>query len=45
MSDSQTGIRDSKIEEVLFQRQEPAKMFGAGLYARVSTDDQKTIRR
>src|ERR1700683_198477 len=33
----------SKSNRVYGQRQEPAKMFRAGLYARVSTHDQQTL--
>jgi DNA invertase Pin-like site-specific DNA recombinase len=33
----------AKSKRVFGQRQEPAKMFRAGLYARVSTHDQKTL--
>src|SRR5580700_3100731 len=33
----------TKSTRVLGQRQEPAKMFRAGLYARVSTLDQQTL--
>jgi predicted site-specific integrase-resolvase len=33
----------SKPTRVFGQRQEPAKMFRAGLYARVSTHDQQTL--
>jgi predicted site-specific integrase-resolvase len=41
-----TAKRASKTAEsqrVFGQRQEPAKMFRAGLYARVSTHDQQTL--
>jgi Resolvase, N terminal domain len=33
----------AKSKRVYGQRQEPAKMFRVGLYARVSTHDQKTL--
>ena len=33
----------AKSKRVFGQRQEPAKMFRVGLYARVSTHDQKTL--
>jgi Resolvase, N terminal domain len=33
----------SKLKRVFGQRQEPAKMFRVGLYARVSTHDQQTL--
>jgi putative DNA-invertase from lambdoid prophage Rac len=33
----------AKSQKVFGQRQEPAKMFRAGLYARVSTHDQQTL--
>src|ERR1700675_2863850 len=35
--------KTSKSKRVFGQRQEPAKMFRAGLYARVSTHDQQTL--
>src|SRR6266568_619842 len=35
--------RKPKSKEVFGQRRRPAKMFRAGLYARVSTNDQQTI--
>jgi putative DNA-invertase from lambdoid prophage Rac len=35
--------KTTKSTRVFGQRQEPAKMFRAGLYARVSTHDQKTL--
>jgi putative DNA-invertase from lambdoid prophage Rac len=35
--------KTAKSKRVFGQRQEPAKMFRAGLYARVSTHDQKTL--
>ncbi len=33
----------AKTKRVFGQRQEPAKMFRVGLYARVSTHDQQTL--
>ena len=33
----------AKSKRVFGQRQEPAKMFRVGLYARVSTHDQQTL--
>jgi hypothetical protein len=33
----------AKSDSVFGQARKPAKMFRAGLYARVSTDDQQTI--
>src|SRR5580704_11900096 len=33
----------AKMKRVFGQRQEPAKMFRVGLYARVSTHDQQTL--
>src|SRR5215471_8584625 len=35
--------KTAKPARVFGQRQEPAKMFRAGLYARVSTHDQQTL--
>jgi predicted site-specific integrase-resolvase len=35
--------RNSKSIDVFGQRRRPAKMFRAGLYARVSTSDQQTL--
>jgi putative DNA-invertase from lambdoid prophage Rac len=35
--------KTAKSKRVFGQRQEPAKMFRVGLYARVSTHDQKTL--
>jgi DNA invertase Pin-like site-specific DNA recombinase len=35
--------KTSKLTRVFGQRQEPAKMFRVGLYARVSTHDQQTL--
>jgi hypothetical protein len=35
--------KTAKTTRVFGQRQEPAKMFRAGLYARVSTHDQQTL--
>jgi len=35
--------KTAKSQRVYGQRQEPAKMFRVGLYARVSTHDQKTL--
>jgi putative DNA-invertase from lambdoid prophage Rac len=37
------GAKTAKSQRVFGQRQEPAKMFRAGLYARVSTHDQQTL--
>src|SRR5246500_3120633 len=34
---------NAKPHRVLYQTRKPAKMFRAGLYARVSTNDQQTI--
>src|ERR1035438_9493638 len=35
--------KTAKTKRAFGQRQEPAKMFRVGLYARVSTHDQKTL--
>jgi DNA invertase Pin-like site-specific DNA recombinase len=35
--------RQAKSVKVFGQRRKPAKMFRAGIYARVSTNDQQTI--
>jgi putative DNA-invertase from lambdoid prophage Rac len=37
------ALKTAKSERVFGQRQEPVKMFRAGLYARVSTHDQQTL--
>jgi putative DNA-invertase from lambdoid prophage Rac len=37
------AAKTAKTKRVFGQRQEPAKMFRAGLYARVSTHDQQTL--
>jgi DNA invertase Pin-like site-specific DNA recombinase len=37
------GAKTAKSQRVFGQRQEPANMFRAGLYARVSTHDQQTL--
>src|ERR1700687_6160990 len=37
------GSDRAKIQRVFGQARKPAKMFRAGLYARVSTNDQQTI--
>jgi putative DNA-invertase from lambdoid prophage Rac len=36
-------VRNAKSEDVFGQRRRPGKMFRAGLYARVSTNDQQTL--
>jgi predicted site-specific integrase-resolvase len=35
--------RNAKSGDVFGQRRRPAKMFRAGVYARVSTNDQQTL--
>jgi predicted site-specific integrase-resolvase len=37
------AAKKAKSKRVFGQRQEPAKMFRVGLYARVSTHDQQTL--
>jgi putative DNA-invertase from lambdoid prophage Rac len=37
------AFKTAKSTRVFGQRQEPVKMFRAGLYARVSTHDQQTL--
>jgi putative DNA-invertase from lambdoid prophage Rac len=39
----QTGLSKGKSDSVFGQRRKPSKMFRAGLYARVSTNDQQTL--
>ena len=36
-------VRNAKSRDVFGQRRRPGKMFRAGLYARVSTNDQQTL--